>query len=107
MALGYAWLPAAEGAPKAILKEGLAALAAAMIVGSWWSLVLVPAALVAAALVWQRIGCSICASLWQRQPDLRATTLIWVAAIVGIAIGTIAAKQGPGALSWLRNRLPQ
>ena len=94
--LGYAWLPAAEGLPKAVLKEGVAGLAAALPVGSWWSLLVIPAALLVGGMLWQRTGCTVCAE--RAYVDLRLTALIWAVGLVGVAIGTLLGKRIARAL---------
>ena len=92
--LGYFWLPAVEGFPKAVLKEMLAGVASSLLMGSWWSLLAVPLAVTAGGLLWQTVNCSSCAT--QNHPDMRLTALIWLAGLAGAVVSTLVAKQ------WLR-----
>ena len=88
--LGYFWLPAMEGVPKALTKEAAVAFLVALLMGSWWAIVLAPAAVAGGGILWQKTSCLLCASL--SRPDWGDTALIWAAAMIGIVVGTIVGR---------------
>jgi hypothetical protein len=80
----------------------MTAFLAGSLMGTWWSVILVPLALFAGSYVWQLIHCANC-PIGDRMPieyQLMATTAVFLVISLVTATGTLVSK----ALGAMRNR---
>ncbi len=88
--LAYVWLPRTQNAGLflAIVSTGLTG---GLLMGSWWSLALVPATAIVTGMLQSRIACPDCPP--GREPPILVATLLAVSFYdLGAAAGTLGAK---------------
>ncbi len=94
--LGYAWLPVRAAGfwlPIGLLLVGLIG---GLVIGSWWSLGLVPATLVISFWLWRRIECTDCPPGHEGPPlwiGLLLAAGLYAFSVAGAAAGTFIVKR--------------
>ena len=95
MALAYSWLPVTQGhwIPLSMMIMGLTG---GLIMGSRWSIALIPAAIMAAGWLWQRIECADCP---QGTDPTFGILLMYLTAMLGLA--ALSAWAGCAGSRWV------